>query len=310
MALAFFHGGQLAKGMQIYEEEGEGEGSQRVQSLRRLYSETALRERTRSENGSHTSRAPSRPRTSHRTDAARARFTDNIATPGDGRPSTARHPQTSGSPEPPVPTSKSTSKTFLGIPKPNFLSLSRPGPPKEVVVPTTIPSATDKRSWKQKQAARKDVQAPSIREAPPSPRRGMFSRASKTSPSQQDQQHSTEPPPARVKPVQVRVDTPVAAQSAENPAQFLAESLAHVIVGEWMFKDPHKPGILPQSNILQRHTGPPPRGATGVPQRRWFRIDPYERLLTWTSKWDTVDTVQHKTSRRGMHYSSLNSQQC
>ncbi|ETN41259.1 uncharacterized protein HMPREF1541_03194 [Cyphellophora europaea CBS 101466] len=95
-----------------------------------------------------------------------------------------------------------------------------------------------------------------------------------------------------------RVDTPVAAQAAPNPALFLAESLAHVIVGEWLFKDPHKPGLFPQSNILQRHIGPPPRGATGVPQRRWFRIDPYERLLSWSSKWDTVETAQHKMSRK------------
>lgn len=288
MALSFFHGGQLAKGVQAYEEEGDGS---HAQSLRRLYSETALRERYL-DNGSRPSLVASRPRTasghgglratsrprSGRPETSRARFQDVLTVTNEDSQSTGTRPITSESKAEPT-----KSKSFWGITKPNFLASA------------IKPKISGPKSWKQKQAARSEasrsrdgtvpaVQTPAVRTERP-----------RTATPQ-------EPPrdaPSRLRESR-RVDTPVAAQSAANPSLFLAESLAHVIVGEWLYKDPHKPGILPQSNILLRHVGPPPRGATGVPQRRWFRIDPYERMLSWSSKWDTVETAEHKMSRKGM----------
>lgn len=291
--MSFFHGGQLAKGVQAYESEGEGS---HAQSLRRLYSETALRERYLDNAGSHPSLAASRPRTSSgpapgamratsrprssRPDTARTRFQDVLPTRTED--STAPRPKTGDS-----KAEATKPRSFWGISKPNFLSLRSPQG-------TVRPKLSGPRSWKQKEAARKEASRSRDSTAPAVQPPAVVVERPRT---------ATPQPPVRDAPSRLRdsrrVETPVAAHSAASPSLFLAESLAHVIVGEWLYKDPHKPSLLPQSNILQRHVGPPPRGATGVPQRRWFRIDPYERLLSWSSKWDTVETAQHKMSRKG-----------
>ena len=81
-------------------------------------------------------------------------------------------------------------------------------------------------------------------------------------------------------------------------AQFLAESLAHVTVGEWLFKDHNRPSLIPRNNPFRRKMGPPPRGSTGLPQRRWFRISPYDRKVVWSSRWDASSLDQLKSNRQ------------
>ena len=344
MALSFFHGGQLARGVQAQ----EGEGSSQVRSLRRLYSETALQEQHRSEIGSQRSFTPSRPLTSQRGDYKSTRIGEEASGwssrpatsyqnrhglslhPPDGRPGTAggtpaKDPtnpfrsQTTITAHPPLEGSSRwdnlKASVLKNVKKPSFISLRRE-PAQQSERPKT-PKSPVKQSWKKKQAEKRKRLAdqawgPEEEEGHRQPPQRTISRQSVRAEEEARQppqrtaskrslrsEHSIGGPVTAPPPLPGRVDTPAAAQAAPNPGCFLAESLAHVIVGEWLYKDPHKPGLFPQSNILQRHLGPPPRGATGVPQRRWFSIDPYQRLLTWSSKWDGVETSQHKQSRKG-----------
>lgn len=382
MALSFFHGGQLAKGVQA----SGSEGGSRVQSLRRFQSETALRD-TKSEAASQRSFTGSKRGFSSRGDVRTSQLSETPSLSAQ-RPATSytnRHglslhppntrPRTAGSAQPADPTNpyrsrttitaetpppapsrwnsflksgtdaiKSGSEALKNMKKPSFISLRR-----EAAQPTEKPAPiSDKRSWRRKEAARRsqlrqdalaaDTQPrPSTANAAVTQARPISRAASRREAQQQrppsrleaqrtisrsaSQKETQQRPPSRVAslhaaqghdstahPVALphaRVDTPIAAQGAVNPGMFLAESLAHVIVGEWLYKDPHKPGLFPKSNILQRNPGPPPRGATGIPQKRWFRIDPYERQLTWSSKWDTMETNQHKMSRQGKLMSLL-----
>jgi Meiotic cell cortex C-terminal pleckstrin homology len=107
---------------------------------------------------------------------------------------------------------------------------------------------------------------------------------------------------ATSKPEQPSQPPPVPVASAPlttGQARFLAESLAHVTVGEWLFKDHNRPSLIPRANPFRRQIGPPPRGSTGLPQKRWFRISPYDRKVMWSSKWDASSLDQLKTSRQG-----------
>jgi hypothetical protein len=338
MALSFFHGGQLARGVQAQ----EGESSTHAQSLRRLYSETALQEQLRSDAGSLRSGAHSRPRTSQRGDYKSTRLNEQPSVStirpstgyqnrhglslhplNDSRPRTADpHPATNPtiqhglhettitSEAPPAapnrwanilknnPLKGSALMTnpLKNVKKPSFTILRRE-PPTTDEKPRT-PKSPDKRSWKAKEAERRRARL--VEEALGSERNEEVEQEQEP-PDRMASRRTvrTQASAAAISFAAPRVDTPAAAQAAPDPSQFLAESLAHVIVGEWLYKDPHKPGLFPQTNILQRQNGPRPRGATGVPQRRWFRIDPYERHLLWSSKWDTMETSQHKQNRKG-----------
>ena len=84
----------------------------------------------------------------------------------------------------------------------------------------------------------------------------------------------------------------------KRQVQFLSEALAHVTVGEWLFKDHNRPSMIPRNNPFRRQTGPPARGSTGLPQRRWFRISPYDRKVMWSSKWDASSLDQLKSNRQ------------
>jgi hypothetical protein len=338
MALSFFHGGQLARGVQAQ----EGESSTHAQSLRRLYSETALQEQLKSDAGSLRSGAHSRPRTSQRGDYKSTRLNEqpsvstirpstgyqnrhglSLHPPDASRPRTAdphpatdptvqhgSHQTTVTSDAPPAAPSRWVNilknnplkgsalmtNPLKNVKKPSFTILRRE-PPTTDEKPRT-PKSPDKRSWKAKEAERRRARL--VEEALGSERNEEVEQEQER-PDRMASRRTvrTQASAAAISFATPRVDTPVAAQAAPNPSQFLAESLAHVIVGEWLYKDPHKPGLFPQSNILQRQNGPRPRGATGVPQRRWFRIDPYERQLLWSSKWDSMETSQHKQNRKG-----------
>lgn len=316
MALAFFDGSQLARGV------AEPEGS-RTGSLRRLYSETALQARLETSS----LRSPSRPRTSHRDSYRGSRLAAERPATSSGHPasqptrqtaitpaerprtavSTPAEPKTyraqvtaSGGTDP--PTSK-WNKMLQNVKKPSFVSLKRENQAASGSEPKKSP---EWRSWKRKEKERRSEEKDKSR--PQTAQQTVLPRSETTSqppppPSQSAIQAQPVQSPA-YQPVQPpqpqpRTDTPATARSATTPSMFLAEALAHVIVGEWLYKDPNRPGIFPQKTMLRRRDGPPPRGATGVPQRRWFRIDPYERLLVWSSKWDTVEPAQHKMNRKG-----------
>ena len=311
MALSFFHGGQLMRGAEAGEQEKPAVSSRiqydedknnnlrlRPQAVRRLHSETALREQAKADEGAQKSR-PEKGKDAFRPISGLSRTS---------RPVTSHSYQTEvSSIYQPAETAKARSLRILGMKRPSFLSIGSPSTEKIPELPRPKSSGgAEKKSWKEKEALRRQQEA--LREESSLPQRsktaiqdqpmqrGTFQRISnaaarrKAGPEQ----------PKTTKQIPPRLFVPP--KDTLDPAQFLTESLAHVIVGEWLYKDPHKPGLMPQANILQRHVGPPPRGSTGVPQRRWFRIDPYERQLTWTSKWDKAASAQHKMSRTGKHF--------
>ncbi|RMZ84075.1 hypothetical protein DV737_g1295, partial [Chaetothyriales sp. CBS 132003] len=289
MALSFFHGDQLVRGAAAAEieqpellsrtlsdERGKG---QRLQphTIRKLHSETALGAQARADEASLRRHSLSRE----------DKGKEAVRSVSRGRPVTSYSYHSDSSESLPVEVSRGRPMAILGVRKPSFLNV-RSNSAKAAAVEAERPrsSGNQRLPWKKKEAVKPRLheefsieQRVSIQADTPARER----------PDPSKRTHSVKQNPPRLF---------VPPKDTIRPAQFLAESLAHVIVGEWLYKDPHKPGLMPQANILQRHLGPPPRGSTGLPQKRWFRIDPYERLLTWSSKWDSTASAQHKARRR------------
>ena len=302
MALSFFHVDQLVRGSEAGQQEQVSPGPSRTLSdkdkkgtksrldpftVRKLHSETALRDQARAEETSLKSRPPSRPYTS--TDKGKE-VQRPILTPRTSRPVTSHSYLTETSSIANVESSKARSLRILGSKRPSIFSLGRSQDVRPKLADADKPQ--DKREAnKQKEEAAADISEP-VKipiTAQSTQRRNPLHRTASNA------QHQREGAPERVP--RVTVVSPI---PSFDPAQFLAESLAHVIVGEWLYKDPHKPSLRPQSNVFQRQVGPPPRGSVGVPRKRWFTVDPYQRLLSWSSKWDSTASSRHKQSRKGM----------
>jgi hypothetical protein len=312
MALSFFHGGQLEKGAEAGEQEGATFMSRttsddglrntlrlRPQAVRKLHSENTLNAARDKEKADEISlsRPTSQPFIARVKDVASPRSGTKQSRPVTGQSSFT---DVSVAPE----TSKAKPLRILGMKKPSFLNLkSTPKRTGLPALPRPRSSGGEPKSWKAKAALRREqATAKGQADAPSRPKTANQTESPRKGArflgfDQEHEPHHRQPTTGPQKQLPPRLFVPP--KDTLNPSQFLAECLAHVIVGEWLYKDPNKPGILPQANILQRHAGPPPRGATGVPQRRWFRIDPYERQLTWSSKWDSAASAQHKMSRKG-----------
>ncbi|RMZ90839.1 hypothetical protein DV736_g1928, partial [Chaetothyriales sp. CBS 134916] len=311
MALSFFHGDQLVRGAAAAEIEqpalpsrtlsDEGGKGQRPlpHTIRKLHSETALGAQARAEETSL------RRHSFAREDKGK----EPLRPESRGRPVTLYSYHSDSSESLPVEVSRGRPMAILSVRKPSFLNVRSNSTKVSTVEPERPKSSGNQRmSWKKKEPfkprlheefsieQRVSIQAETpARERPDPSKRTSASRGNTTVRESGGgvggarSSHSVKQNPPRLF---------VPPKDTIRPAQFLAESLAHVIVGEWLYKDPHKPGLMPQANILQRHLGPPPRGSTGLPQKRWFRIDPYERLLTWSSKWDSTASARHKARRR------------
>ncbi|RMD43292.1 hypothetical protein DV735_g1831, partial [Chaetothyriales sp. CBS 134920] len=319
MALSFFHTDQLVRGAAAAEIEQPGLTSRALSdeggydqlangqrlpphSIRKLHSETALRARARADDSS-----PSRysfVRDSKTSFSREDKGKEPVRPVSTGRPVTSYSYHSDSSDSLPIEVSRGRPMAILGVRKPSFLNVGSNSTKAATPEPERPKSSSTQRmSWRKKAPAKArlheefSIQGEATAgERPDRSKRTSASRANTTvrdsgggvSAGIRTSQSVRQNPPRLFVPPKDSID----------PAQFLAESLAHVIVGEWLYKDPNKPGLMPQANILQRHLGPPPRGSTGLPQKRWFRIDPYERLLTWSSKWDSAASAQHKARRR------------
>ena len=320
MALSFFDTRQLSRGaLEGEEQEKRVHSSHDAQSrpeskkgsnlrsdapdLRRLHSDNSWEARSKGLNSPSTPRSPqkpsalaSRPATSgtprreHRT-GLQASFPYRDET----RPETAQSSRTDRS-----------RKSFKdrALQKIRLVQSSRNGPKDDSGKPFISAQATSRsqgegkdvkkhtrrRSWKEK------LKEEGITtETRPQRSRANTTRDKASNILQQltNLAASKAPPLPRPNPVSI-----VKPELNGRQAQFLAESLAHVTVGEWLFKDHNRPSLIPRNNPFRRQMGPPPRGSTGLPQRRWFRISPYDRKVMWSSRWDASSLDQLKTNRQ------------
>ncbi|RMZ79660.1 hypothetical protein DV738_g3157, partial [Chaetothyriales sp. CBS 135597] len=319
MALSFFHSDQLVRGAAAAEIEQPGRLSRALSdeggddevangqpllphSLRKLHSETALGARARADGASP------RRYSFAREDKAGFSRDDKGKEPvrpvSGGRAVTSYSYHSDSSDSLPIEVSRGRPMAILGVRKPSFLNVGSNSAKAATPEPERPKSSSTQRmSWRKKTPVRPRLHEEfSYQGEPPTGERTDRSKRTSASRANTTVRNSGGGVSAGIRTSQsVRQNPPrlfVPPKDSIDPAQFLAESLAHVIVGEWLYKDPNKPGLMPQANILQRHLGPPPRGSTGLPQKRWFRIDPYERLLTWSSKWDSAASAQHKARRR------------
>ena len=321
MALNFFDHGQLARG--TYEGEQQ---EKRVQSshdtrsrpdskqgsnlrihvpgLRRLHSENTLHAQAKGPTSPLSPRSPqgasttSRPATSENTrrEQKRAPLSSN-PTQREQRPDTAQSRRTDVSRKSLAARSlhrirlvgsKSRSRDGQKADSDNPFML---GPPKSSGQGDEkyVKKHSRQRSWKDKQKEQKST------EAAPQRSRANTMRDKASNILQQITNLAASRPP----PLPQQQPAPLVKPNLTNrQVHFLAESLAHVTVGEWLYKDHNRPSLIPRNNPFRRQLGPPARGSTGLPQRRWFRISPYDRKVMWSSKWDASSLDQLKTNRQ------------
>ena len=282
MALSFFDYSQLAQGTKAGEEADEatisGGDSRRsngksknlrinVPELKKLRSETALRAHAKGLN------SPLSPRTSPGQHPATSRTADLSSEPSHAA---EREPLTSAAQQSDISTETPEHAQPL---RSNPLEDDPEEPVTRDVELTGRPSAEGER----KKHGRTRSRAKSLKNKSSQILRSFTSR-------------TEEPPPL---PTHAPPVPPLMPALNDRQAQYLAEALAHATVGEWLYKDPSRPRLVPMQNYFRRQTGPPSRGSTGLPQKRWFRISPYDRKVMWSSKWDATSAAQYKTYRQG-----------
>ena len=286
MALSFFDYNQLAQGTKAGEEDGQLTSTNRnskrlndksrnlrinVPELKKLRSETALRAHAKGLN------SPLSPRTS----------------PGQ-RPTTSRTADLSSEPSHAaerVPLTSAAEQSNISTDAPEHAHHSRSSSrdkrrdddAEETVTRDVEQTTRPSTEGEGKRHGRARSRAKSLKSKSSQILRSFTSR-------------NEDPPPL---PTQAPPVPPLMPALNERQAQYLAGALAHATVGEWLYKDPSRPRLVPMTNYFRRQTGPPSRGSTGLPQRRWFRISPYDRKVMWSSKWDATSAAQYKTYRQG-----------
>lgn len=314
MALNFFDTKQLSRGALEVEQQdkrvqsshdGKKGSSLGVEApgLRRLHSDNSLRAQPKALNSPSTPRSPqkasaiaSRPTTSGTPQREqRSGLQPYFPYPDESRPDTAQSGRTDRSRKSLkeralqkirlVQSSKRDPNQDEG----NSFMYARPKSGGQAAG-KDVRKHTRRKSWKEKQKEEGKTAEPRPQRSRANTMRDKASNILQQLTSLTASQAPALPQPNRASVVKPELNV--------RQAQFLAESLAHVTVGEWLFKDHNRPSLIPRNNPFRRQMGPPPRGSTGLPQRRWFRISPYDRRVMWSSRWDASSLDQLKTNRQ------------